>query len=216
MNIVCCDDHPIFRHALVHLLHELIEDAKCTEVSSGAELKQLCLHETDLDMLFLDLELPDGSGHSLFKHHHTSFSKGVVFVSACEDSATILSTLSDGALGFIPKSTSIAVLRQAIQLILSGGQYIPPQALTQKAKPQQEHTNTHAYIEQLTSRQQEILKLATKGLTNREIASLLTLSENTIKAHLRAIYRTLDVSNRTEATMLWMASASSEERTPTS
>ena len=102
--------------------------------------------------------------------------------------------LERGASGFIPKSTRGSVLLDALRLVLAGGIYVPP-LLDGRPAPRQPARPS------LTERQIEVLRLLARGLTNREIADVLRITEETAKSHVKHIYNALDVTNRTEAAM---------------
>ncbi len=111
--------------------------------------------------------------------------------------------LAAGAAGFIPKTDSAAVIVQAMRLVLAGGIYAPVRLLSVGADANTTTTAVKrlsgAGVDSLTGRQLEVLRLLARGLPNKLIARELDLSEGTVKVHLLAIFRTLNVNNRTEA-----------------
>lgn len=110
--------------------------------------------------------------------------------------------LAAGAAGFIPKTDSAAVILQAMRLVLAGGTYAPVRLLSGDIDPltgTAVRRPSSSGVEGLTGRQLDVLRLLAKGLPNKLIARELDLSEGTIKVHILAIFRTLNVSNRTEA-----------------
>ena len=143
---------------------------------------------------------------------HPSIS--VVVMSAQQDRDSVVKALKLGALGFIPKSAPRKVILGALQLVNSGGIYIPPQALAQEESPSSprsanaSHAPAPARAEQpsatpsdlgLTGRQIEVLALMMQGKSNKAICRMLDLSEPTVKSHVSAVLKALKVSNRTEA-----------------
>lgn len=201
MRILICDDHALFREGLRHVLVELGEAPEILEAADADGALALAEAHPDLAMVLLDLHMPGIDGLETLALLGQRFpTLPVVMVSASEASDEIRATLDAGASGFIPKSSSGAVLRSAVQLVLSGGVYVPPVALTSSAseKPAISRGLVTRYGK-LTPRQLEVLRLLAKGLTNREICSVLSIAEGTVKAHIAALLDALDVSNRTEA-----------------
>jgi DNA-binding NarL/FixJ family response regulator len=158
--------------------------------------------------VLLDLALPDMSGMDALQLMRERFSRvPVVVLSGCEDGALVLEAVNRGAMGFIAKSSSSAVLLNALQLVFSGRVYLP-QALLDKHIPTTSFAQPDAVISMtrrklsemgLTSRQIEVLELMVQGLPTKLIARQLELSPVTIKTHVAAALRALNVKNRTQA-----------------
>lgn len=200
-KILICDDHPVFREglrdALAELSGEVVEAADC----AGA-LREV---DTDpaIDLVLLDLAMPGADGWTAFRtlrSRHPSLP--VVIVSASDDPADIRRALDQGAAGFVPKSASPALLRNALRLVLAGGVYVPAAALATPPAGPGGAERRRARAAQLTPRQIEVLVLMSRGLTNLEIAGALGIAEGTVKTHARTIFEALDVSNRTEAALV--------------
>lgn len=189
MKVLICDDHELFRSGLISALQELDQQLDILEVGTlEAAREQLSQHP--IDLLLLDLNLPDGFGHDmmhLIERNHPN--TRVVFVSANEDPKDVRKSLDAGAQGFIPKTHSKAVLMGALQIVLAGGQYVPPASLLKSV------SNDVA----LTARQAEILKYIAKGLSNQDIADVLGISLQTVKVHVKLTLSALGAANRAEA-----------------
>ena len=159
------------------------------------------------DLVLLDLKLPAVSGVETL----LAFRKAVdpcppvVVFSATDDRATVIAALDAGAMGFIPKTSTPALLQSALRLVLAKGIYVPPTVLglaepprntrpTPAAKPLRKLSELG-----LTSRQQAVCARIVKGRSVKEIARELGISPATVKAHVQPILRALDVVNRTEA-----------------
>lgn len=156
-------------------------------------------HHADLDLALVDLNMPGMDGHEAVIRFRSEF-PGVplVILSATETRADIQRTLKAGVLGYIQKSSPSRIILDALQRVLAGDIYVPPaleRCLSSSAvcpSPVSPH---------VTSRQLEVLKLLIQGKSNKTIGQQLGLSEGTVKIHMAAIFRALNVRNRTEATV---------------
>jgi len=200
MHILIVDDYDLFREGLVKILQECFHGVTISEAYSVASATTITQqHHQSFDLVLLDHELPDGLGVDLlaeFRHEYPHLT--VAILSAWEDSELMQHALQLGALGYIPKNTPMPVMLGAIQLILAGGLYIPPNLFSflpeglSKAKPQVRKKG------RLTERQIEVLTLLRAGLSNKMIARELSISEATVKAHVTIILRSCGVSSRTQ------------------
>jgi DNA-binding NarL/FixJ family response regulator len=214
MKILVVDDHALIREALRDALKELESDATIFEASDSREAMQLVEQHADIDLILLDLTLPDRHGFSVLtelREHNPGIS--VVVMSALQDRDNVVKALDLGALGFIPKSAPRKVIIGALQLVFSGGIYIPPQALSPTQPPQSQATPQRAAPKGvapnqptvspadlgLTERQLDVLAFMMQGKSNKSICRALNLAEPTVKNHVRAILKALNVTNRTEA-----------------
>ena len=204
MKILVCDDHALFRAGLLHVLGELDPEVRLLEAGSGDEVLAAAREHPDLDLVLLDLDLGGVSGLDLLvelRSHDASLP--VVMVSASEDPASMRAAIDGGAAGFVPKSSRGGVLLGALRLVLGGGVYIPPEMLRAPARvaeaPEAQPRRRRRRTGPLTARQEEVLELLARGLTNREICGVLGIAEGTVKAPLASIFEALDVTNRTEA-----------------
>jgi DNA-binding NarL/FixJ family response regulator len=208
MKILVVDDHVLIRDALREILRELKNDAVVLETSDCRRTIRLVEENPDLDLILLDLTLPDGSGLSMLaklRKRHPSV--GIVVLSAYHDQLNVAKALELGAVGFIPKSAERAVMLSALQLIMSGGIYVPPEILAGKNRPLPQFpkrtliqsTDLQPAELGLTSRQLEVLALMMQGCSNKTICRLLHLAEPTVKNHVSAVLKTLKVMTRTEA-----------------
>jgi len=201
MKILIVDDHALIREALRGVLKELDEHAAILEASEGSQAMRLVEEHADLDVILLDLHLPDRDGFSMLAELRERYPAiFVVVLSAAQDRANVAKALDLGALGFIPKSAQREIMVRALQLVLAGGIYIPPQMLQEKdagARPGPAPASP-ADIE-LTERQVDVLALMMQGKSNKAICRALDLSEQTVKKHVTAILKALKVTNRTEA-----------------
>ncbi len=157
--------------------------------------------KTEVDAIVLDLVMPGVGGFQAI----TEFGLKrpdlpVIVLSSSEDPRDVQKALALGALGYVPKSASATVLLSAIKLVLNGDRYVPPLILnTHFGNNGWKNGQIDLGAGRLTERQVEVLNLLSKGQPNKTIATALNLSEKTVKAHITAIFKTLNVVNRTQA-----------------
>ena len=214
MKILVVDDHVLIREALRGLFRELRPEAIVLEAADAAHAVALLAEQPDIALILLDLSLPDRDGLGLLaelRARHPAIS--VVVLSGFADRANVMRALDQGALGFIPKSAGREVMTSALNLVFSGGVYIPPEILASKspaARPQLPASDLG-----LTGRQGDVLALMMQGKSNKAICRRLDLAEATVKNHVTAILKVLGVSNRTEAVLAasargWQVSAKAD------
>lgn len=130
MKVLLLDDHPLVRAALESVIQGLDRDLSVLAAASAAQARQLLVESGPMDLVLLDLQLPDTDGFSLMVEWRRAYpDMPVVIISASEHPADVVRALDEGALGFIPKRTANEVLLHALRMVLSGGVYVPPMAL---------------------------------------------------------------------------------------
>jgi DNA-binding NarL/FixJ family response regulator len=197
-KIIIADDHPLFRQALLGTLKLKLTQTQWLEAQTIAELEQQLSTHNDSDLVLLDLHIPGAHGFNTLIHVRNHFPQiPVVIVSAHEDHETIHKSMGYGASGFIPKSTPVDSIYDAIQHVLLGNLWTP-EAYNESA-PMQDNNDIAERVASLTQQQYRILMMFAQGMLNKQIAYDLHVSEATIKAHATAIFRKLDVRNRTQA-----------------
>jgi DNA-binding NarL/FixJ family response regulator len=211
MKFLVIDDHALIRDALRGVLEELRPDSTISEASNYRQTARLLEQNSDHGMILLDLHLPDRNGLSVLAELRQRYPAiSVVVLSAFNDYDNVVKALNLGAVGFIPKSAERAVMLGALQLVLAGGTYIPPDILNRgssimvsfplaAAEPQADVQAISATDLGLTERQVEVLAHMIRGMSNKAICRKFGLAERTVKNHVTAILRALKVTNRTEA-----------------
>lgn len=193
MIVILADDHALFREGMRHLLLELDDEVSILEADCHDAALKLLVDNPDADLVLIDLHMPgrkdDISGlMEVLEHARTT---PVVVMSGSENPDDVQQSIKAGAMGFIPKSENSGVMLCALHLVLSGGVYIPLVFMSHSADPRQQTS--------LTTRQLDVLKLLCAGLANKEIGGQLNLSDSTVKCHISAILRTLNVDSRLQA-----------------
>ncbi|MDP2870143.1 response regulator transcription factor [Methyloversatilis sp.] len=206
MKILIVDDHPLIREALRHVLPGLAADIRLYDASDLESGLALADQHPDLDLALLDLTLPGCSGMSALRTFRSAQpALPIVVLSGFDDTDTVISSLDEGAMGFIPKSSSNEVLLGALRLVLSGGVYVPRQAIAGEyglGAPRRDDAPRKPQTASdigLTERQSEVLTLMVQGMPNKEICRELNLAEGTVKVHITAILKALGATNRTQA-----------------
>lgn len=200
-RMVVVDDHPLFREALAGTLRRLHPGCRVIETATFEQLQDLLETEPELDLVLLDLHLPGRHGLSALAWLRGRYPElPVLLISAHDDSAIIRRALADGAAGFLSKSADSETIARAIERVLEGDIWVPA-GLQPHARGSLEAEAVRR-IGELTPRQYRILLMLGDGLLNKQIAWELEITEATVKAHMTAIMRKLEVSNRTQAVTL--------------
>lgn len=202
VELLIADDHPLFREALTRAVNRVMPHARMHEADSVDSLMTLVAEHPGAELLLLDLNIPGAQGFSALAHLRKLRPQlPVVMVSAKEDHATIRRALAHGAAGFIPKSADLATLDHALATLLAGDEWTPDgdfDAIDMDAG----EVAAAAKLAELTPQQFRVLGLICQGLLNKQIAYELGLAEATVKVHVGAILRKLEVNTRTQAVML--------------
>lgn len=198
-RIVIADDHPLFRGALRQALTDRFTGLEIEEAGSLDEIVQVIENSIDTDLILLDLEIPGVKGFSGLMFLRAQYPDiPIAIVSATEDHPVIRRCLNFGASGFIPKSVGAETIRTAIEIVLSGEIWTPPD-LDLMAEEGSEMSVLVAKMATLTPQQVRVLMMLREGLLNKQIAYELSVSEATVKAHVSAILQKLSVESRTQA-----------------
>lgn len=201
-KIIIADDHPLFRQALLGTLSVKFNNTTWLEAQTIDELDQKITQHDDIDLLLLDLHIPGAHGFNALIYIRSHFPQiPVIIVSAHDDNEVIHQALLHGASGFIPKSTPVEEIYLAIKQVLLGDVWMPSNFSDNVTIDNFEAVqgDIAERVASLTRQQHRILMMFAQGLLNKQIAYDLNVSEATIKAHATAIFRKLDVRNRTQA-----------------
>ena len=205
MKIIVVEDHALVREGLVRLLAQLQEQIVVRDCADFMAAHALLDEDGPFDLLLLDLALPGIDGFAALEILSQRFpTLRVVVLSAFDDLPTITRVMNLGASGFIPKTYSGEAVLAALRKVLHGVAF-RPDGLGAGARLDDslpllptENGALPATLG-LTGRQAQVLALMGRGLSNREIANRLGLSEGTVKIHATAIFKALGVSSRTQA-----------------
>ena len=210
MKILVADDHELFLKGLEIILMDFNPSATLVKAKNYIELLDAVKKEKDFDLILTDLAMPGGIWLDALKEIHEILPETpIIILSAVFEKEIVQKTLDIGAAGYIPKTSSNAVILSAVNLVLSGGVYIPAELLKNSAGDKLEdlkkieimpdNIDLNEKIKILSPRQLDVLKLISEGKSNKQIAFELGLTEGTVKLHVTAILKILNVYNRTGA-----------------
>ena len=194
VRFLIVEDHPLFLEGLALALQKMPTEVYLQTVGSTEAAKSALTKSSNFDLILLDLHLPDGQGISLLRYLQLKkLFIPVAIISASEEHSDVNAVLAAGASGFISKANNSETIVSCVKSILAGEECLPD--FYNKA------TEAHNALEtqyHLTPRQLEVLKLLAEGLPNKRICQRLSLTEHTIKTHLKTLFQLLSVHNRTE------------------
>jgi DNA-binding NarL/FixJ family response regulator len=202
VTILMADDHPIFRKAVRDILEKEPDFSVRAEANNGEEAVNLAT-QLGPDIVIMDISMPGMNGLEAtreIKAKHPSI--GILVLTVHNDIEHILSILEAGAAGYLTKSASAAEVVAAVRSVVAGDTIIATAVFQQVLKHTMRYPTKPVVIEgknKLTTRELQVLKLAGKGLSNKDISLKLDLSFRTVKAYMVEIFSKLGVSSRTEA-----------------
>ena len=218
MKILIADDHELFLKGLEFILEQNLQNITITTAQDYTEIFSILEQDKDFDLVITDLAMPGANWlTAINKIHNLLPETPIIIISAVFDKELLQQTLDIGVAGYIPKTANNNLIISAINLVLAGGMYIPHELLystksqTLPTEKQKEYITPLKNLEKitekqtdgtkkaLTERQIDIVKCIAEGLSNKQIAYKLNLTEGTIKVHITIILKLLNVKNRTSA-----------------
>ena len=191
IRVLIVDDHPVVRVGLTSMLGTQPSIEVVGSASSGEEALEILAHRS-VDILLLDLRMPGINGiNTLLAIKSQSIPVRVIVLTSYETDEDIYRAVHAGAGGYLLKDTPLREMLDAIQAVHAGNRYIPRHIASRLAERMMRSN--------LTNRELEILKMLTKGLTNKQIGHALGISDNTVRNHVNSIIEKLEVCDRTEA-----------------
>lgn len=191
IRILIVDDHPVVQAGLTSMLmtHSSVE-----VVGSASNGKEALAMAKQLmpDVILLDLRMSGMSGIEVLRGlREMKTTARAIILTSFETDENIYRAFEAGAQGYLLKDTSQLLMLEAIAVVHAGRRYIPGDIATRLAERMMRSS--------LTAREQHILEMLAKGLTNKQIGCALTISDNTVRNHVNSIMEKLEVSDRTEA-----------------
>ncbi|MBE6445432.1 MAG: response regulator transcription factor [Alphaproteobacteria bacterium] len=210
MKILIADDHELFLKGLELILHDFDQNMTIVSAKNYTEVFEKIKDNKGFDLVLTDLAMPGSDWLEAIEFIHKTLPETpIIILSAVFEKEIVQKTIEIGAAGYIPKTSSNAVIISAVNLVLSGGVYIPPELL-QATKQNEfdllkqvenitEDQSSSEKIKILSPRQIDVIRLIAQGKANKQIAYELGLTEGTVKLHVTAILKILNVYNRTGA-----------------
>ncbi|WP_297834487.1 response regulator transcription factor [Thermomonas sp.] len=204
-TLLIADDHPLFRAALKQAARDALGEVELFEGDSLESVLTLLDAQPHVDLVLLDLHMPGNHGLAGLAAVRAQYpGVAVIVVSANDDPRVIRRALDHGAAGYLPKSSGLDELRDAIRTVLACETWLPPALRASVARSQSApgDADLAARLASLSPQQFRVLSLVADGLLNKQIADRLDIQERTVKAHLTAIFERLGVRNRTQASVV--------------
>jgi NarL family two-component system response regulator LiaR len=196
IRVMIVDDHGIVRKGLVAYLRNLADVEVVAEAQDGREAVELC-GEIQPDVILMDLIMPELGGVAATRMIHNRWpAVQVIVLTSFQEKELVQDAIRAGAISYLLKNVSGDDLAEAIRAAHAGRATLAPEAVQALVQPEEAEPRRGG---DLTRREQEVLELLAKGLTNLEIATRLSISQSTVKAHVSNILSKLAVSNRAEA-----------------
>lgn len=203
MRVLIADDHALFRDELSAQLEKINPDFIILQASNYNQAQKFIENDNKIEMVIMDLDMPDTNWEEALKELKAKIPEAkLVVVSAGEDAGAIRKSLELGVNGFISKRSEQEVLLKALQLVLEGGTYLPPSVLQASGSAIVQDRRCTGTAKTLTNRQNQVLNLVAQGLSNKQIAYEMGVSEATVKLHINALLRSVGATNRTQAVIM--------------
>ena len=208
MKVLLADQHTLFRENLSNRLQRFSYVTELQEVAGQNALNALAAGSKTFDLVFVDKELLGTGWREGLKRLIRSFpSARVIFMGDSEAPEDILDAFETGVKGYLTKLSSDSLIMNALRMIIDGNVYVPAAVLKGMVKSDGRKFSTKSRIlshtlpngKSLTVRQSEVLLHLSDGLSNKQIAYEMSVSEATVKLHINALLRNLRVENRTQA-----------------
>ena len=206
MRVLLADDHDLVRDALKAYIGGLAAETQVFEAGTFPDAMRIAADQPGLDIIILDLCMPGMNGFAGLEAMRERFpGTPVVIMSGMVRREEVLTGLRHGGAGFIPKTIGGRAMLAALQLVLAGERYIPSMVLTEEDGAVPPVTNARkpgaggGPLGVLTPRECDVLLLLSKGFSNKDIADQLALKPITVASHLKAVFRKLGATNRTQA-----------------
>lgn len=200
IRVILADDHAVVRAGIRQFLERAKDIKVIGEADDGVQAQAL-IKELHPDVAILDIQMPQVTGIDVTRWvRMNAWDTGVLILSAYNDDPYVVAVLQAGANGYVLKTASPGEIIQAVRDVYEGKSAIQ-QAIAQKIVALVTQPKNEAPAEVLTDREMEVLAGLAQGLTNKAIATKLSISDRTVQGHIAHIFSKLGVTNRTEAVM---------------
>lgn len=202
-KFLIADDHPLFREALTAALQPFFPSLEIVESDSLESTLDAITTHRDIDLVLLDLQMPGSEQlYGLMCLVQTYPDVPVAVISATDTPRVIAQVMAFGAGAFIPKSSRSQDIADAVNAVIAGDTWLPAGLEEEINNVDEEQSSIAQLVSELTPKQFQVLKKLQDGKLNKQIAFEMHVTEATIKAHISAIFRKLNVNTRTQAVLL--------------
>lgn len=222
MRLLLVDDHPLILLAVRTLLADFTPAVDVVAAPTAAAARQVLAGSPPVELLLLNLQLPGEDGFALLDEWREAYPAVPIAVMSGSDSmADVIRAIDQGAMAYLPKTSDPQLMKEALELVVGGGIYVPPMRMTGAPPPPPGGKSPVSEPEPspalpvgglrpsasalaslpITPRQHEVLKGLLMGKPNKLIAAELKISADTVKDHVQAIFRALGVRTRTQAVL---------------
>ncbi len=200
-RVLVVDDHELLRQGVVATLESEPDFEVIGQAASSDEALEAA-RELRPDLILLDLYMPGRDGLSILPMLRQQLPDSrIVMLTVSEDPDAVTQAVRDGATGYLVKGIRAEAFLEALRFIVTGGIYVSPAVAGRILRSLHRGRPESVHLDALTDREREVLQLIARGLTNRDIADALVISERTVKHHVTAILSKMNLRNRTEAAL---------------
>ena len=202
-RVVLADDHPIFREGLIRSLEESGEFTVVGAAGSADEAVALAAHHAP-DVVLLDISMPGAGIAAAQRIGEAAPAARIAMLTVSEDDQDLAAALRAGAIGYVLKGISARDLVQILAGVARGEAHVSPALAARVLSDMQARPKRPARrpIDDLTRREEDILRRVARGLSNREVAEALSIQEKTVKHYMTSILEKLQARNRVEAALI--------------
>jgi DNA-binding NarL/FixJ family response regulator len=202
-SLMLCDDHPLILRGLADLI-AADTDIDIVATCGGGQQAIDAILEHMPDLAVLDISMPERDGIDVLKEvAREQWPVRVVFLTGCITDEQVIQAIAAGAYGIVLKESAAASLIDCLRHVAEGRRWLPSSIVQPAIRRASAAARRISPFELLTRREKEVARLIADGLSNKEAATRLAMSEGTVKIHLHSIYSKLGVDNRTAVAILF-------------
>jgi two-component system, NarL family, nitrate/nitrite response regulator NarL len=203
IRVAVVDDHPLFREGVVHMLKGVDGIEVVAEGATAADAVRIA-QERAPNVMLLDISIAGGGIEAAQNVAHASPDTQVIMLTVSEDEEHVASALKAGVRGYVLKGSNGSELVRVVEAIASGNSYVAPNLAARLLARKKERTDADEDLDDLTTRESEVVAFLKRGMSNKEIARAFNCTERTVKHHMTNIMQKLNVRNRVQAAVKFL------------